>query len=97
MPKKIGVAEVKKHFSEVVNEVSQGRAHFIIEKKGRPMAAMVSIEELEMLENAKKGERKKGLLAAVGAWEDFENLEEVLKVIHDKRLTSKSRNVEEVK
>ncbi|PIP06076.1 MAG: hypothetical protein COX52_08575, partial [Syntrophobacterales bacterium CG23_combo_of_CG06-09_8_20_14_all_48_27] len=49
MPKKIGVAEVKKQFSAVIGEVSLKGEHFIIEKKGKPMVAMVSVKELGMI------------------------------------------------
>lgn len=59
MSKKIGVAEVKKQFSVVISEVSLKGEHFIIEKKGKPMAAMVSVKELEMIEGSKIRERGK--------------------------------------
>jgi prevent-host-death family protein len=95
MSKNIGVAEVKKRFSEVINEVSLKGEHFVIEKKGRPMAAMVSVKELEMIES-KKGGKKKGLLGALSAWEDFENLENTVKALYKERGKSKDRDVGEL-
>ena len=78
MPKKMGVAEVKKQFSGVISEVSLKGEHFIIERKGKPMAALVSVKDLEMIEGLKIREKKKGLLAAISAWEDFDDLEKWL-------------------
>ncbi len=93
MAKTMGVAEVKRHFSEVMSEVSRGGGHFIIGRKGKPMAAMVGIKDLEIIERHKKMREKKGLLTALGAWEDFERLDEVIRHIYEKRKRSKDRRI----
>jgi len=97
MPKKIGVAEVKKQFSTVISEVSLKGEHFIIEKKGKPMAAMVSVKELGMIEGSKMKEKmkekRKGLLAAISAWEDFDDLEKMVMSIYEGRRKAKERGV----
>ncbi len=93
MPKTIGVAEVKKQFSEVISKVSLKGEHFIIEKKGKPMAAIVSLKDLDMIESPKKKGEKKGLLSAIGAWEDFENLEEMVAMIYERRGRAKERRI----
>ncbi len=92
MSKNIGVAEVKKSFSAVISEVSLKGEHFVIEKKGKPMAALVSVQELQRIEGSKEKEKKKGLLAAIGAWEDFEDLESTVSAIYEKRKKSKDRS-----
>ena len=90
MSKSIGVAEVKRNFSEVLTEVNREGKHFIIERKGKPVAAMVNIKDLEALEGSgKKG--RIGLLAAIGAWEDFTGLEKAVSHIYKKRRTAKDR------
>lgn len=94
MQKNIGVAEVKKHFSEVVNEVSMRGKHFVIERKGKPVAAMVSLKELEFIEKERRQEKGKGLLAALGAWEDFKGLGKVVDDIYSSRRKAKDRKVE---
>ena len=91
MSKKIGVAEVKEHFSAVISEVSLKGEHFVIEKKGKPMAAMVSVKELDMIEVSKRREKRKGLLAAIGAWEDFDDLEKLVTTIYEGRRKAKDR------
>ncbi len=93
MTKKIGVAEVKKQFSAVMSEVSLKGEHFIVERKGKPMAAMVSVKDLEMIEGPKIREKKKGLLAAISAWEDFDDLEKVVMTIYEGRRKAKERGV----
>jgi len=93
MPKKMEVAEVKKQFSVVISEVSLKGEHFIIERKGKPMAAMVSVKDLEMIEGPKIREKKKGLLAAISAWEDFDDLEKMVMAIYEGRWKTKERGV----
>lgn len=91
MAKYLGVAEVKKSFSLVISEVSLKGEHFVIEKKGKPVAALVSVDELQRIEAAGGGKKKKGLLAAIGAWEEFEELESVVADLHAQRHDSKDR------
>jgi len=93
MAKKIGVAEVKKQFSAVISEVSLKGEHFIVERKGKPTAAMVSVKDLEMIEGPKIREKKKGLLAAISAWEDFDDLEKMVMTIYEGRRKTKERGV----
>ena len=92
MAKNIGVAEVKKSFSVVISEVSLKGEHFVIEKKGKPMAALVSVEELQRIEEAMERVKRKGLLAAIGAWDDFEDLEHTVLDIYARRKKSRDRS-----
>jgi prevent-host-death family protein len=93
MPKRIGVAEIKRDFSEVISEVSLKGRHFVIERKGKPMAALVGLKDLEMLEAPKADEKKKGLLAAIGAWEEFDDLDQLVMKIYEKRGKAKERDI----
>ena len=93
MSKVIGVAEAKRHFSEVMVEVAREGKHFIIEKKGKPMVALVNIKDLETIEQKGALAQKKGLLATIGVWEEFENIEQVVKHIYNRRKAAKERKV----
>jgi prevent-host-death family protein len=93
MSKNVGVAEVKRHFSDVISKVSQKSEHYIIERKGKPIAALVNINDLEIIEAIRKLPRGKGLLAAVGAWEEFEGIEGVINDIYRKRKKAKDRDM----
>jgi antitoxin (DNA-binding transcriptional repressor) of toxin-antitoxin stability system len=96
MSKNIGVAEVKKSFSTVISEVALKGEHFLIEKKGKPMAALVSIQELQRIEGTGGGKKKRGLLSAIGAWEDFEGLEDMVEAAYRQREKAKDRHFGEL-
>jgi antitoxin (DNA-binding transcriptional repressor) of toxin-antitoxin stability system len=93
MTRNIGVAEVKKCFSAVISEVSLKGGHFIIEKKGRPMAALVSVNDLQLIQSSKESGKRRGLLAAIGAWEDFEDLEGMVFSLYKRRKKAKDRGI----
>jgi prevent-host-death family protein len=97
MSKSIGVAEVKKNFSDVIIEVAREGKQFIIEKKGKPMAALVNIKDFEAIERKEASSKKKGLLAAMGAWEEFNNLDGIIKHIYARRKTAKERRLKMLK
>jgi prevent-host-death family protein len=42
----IGVRELKAHASEVIREVKENRAHYIVTHRGRSVAAIIPLEEL---------------------------------------------------
>jgi prevent-host-death family protein len=94
MPKSISVADVKRDFSAVLHDVSSGHEHFVINKKGRPMAAMVSVEDLNMIEAQQRGVKGKGLLAAIGAWEDFDDFDAIAGSLRDARQKANDKDAE---
>jgi prevent-host-death family protein len=49
MTEKISTAEVRQKIGNLLNRVALRRDEFIIERKGQPMAALVSVERLEQL------------------------------------------------
>ena len=78
MTKSVSVAEAKRRFSELVSRAAYGNERFLVERRGRPVGAIVSAEDLQRLENGAPSQPRRGLLAAVGALADFE---EALKMI----------------
>jgi prevent-host-death family protein len=46
----ISIAEIKRSISTIVNRVAFGRERIILTSRGKPKAALVSIEDLEKLE-----------------------------------------------
>lgn len=87
----MGVGEAKKRFSELMSRVAYKRERFLIERRGRPMAALVSTEDLERLEQEPVAPR--GLLAAVGAWADYEELDQIVENIYRQREEAQDRPV----
>ena len=47
----VGIAEIKRNISTIVNRVAFGRQRIILTSRGRPKAALVSIEDLQKLES----------------------------------------------
>ncbi|MCH7786977.1 MAG: type II toxin-antitoxin system Phd/YefM family antitoxin [Chloroflexi bacterium] len=76
MTKKVSTAQAKAQFSALVDDVAYGGEHVIIERRGKPLAALVSIEELTRLEKYQAMSAKpQGALALVGAWRELEDAE----------------------
>ncbi len=73
MTKKVSAANAKAHLSEMVARVAHGTERYIIERRGRPLAALVSIEDLARLQESETG--PKGALGLVGAWSAIEEQE----------------------
>ena len=46
----IGTYKAKTHFSELIRRAADAGERFIIAKKGKPMAALIGLEELRQLE-----------------------------------------------
>ncbi len=91
MASSMNVADAKKHLSELMSRVAYNHERFLILRHGKPMAALVSIEDLARLENETAGPR--GLLAAVGALADFDELDEMIEEIYLQREQAKDRAV----
>lgn len=50
----IGIAEIKRSISMIINRVAFGRERIILTSRGKPKAALVSIEDLQKLESLEK-------------------------------------------
>ncbi len=88
---KLSVADAKKHLSEIMSRVAYNNERFLIERRGKPMAALVSAEDLARLEREPKPPR--GLMAAVGAWSEFDELDQMVQEIYKQRGEAKDRDV----
>lgn len=51
----MNVVEARKSFSEVMARVAYSGQRVVIERKGRPMVALISIEDLRRLEELERG------------------------------------------
>jgi prevent-host-death family protein len=89
--KKLSVAEAKRRFSELVGEVVYRGRRFVIERKGKPVVAVVPLEDLRKLEESGRPDRPRGLLAAVGAWEGYPDLDGLVERIYRARRKARDR------
>jgi len=55
---RVGTHEAKTHLSEYINRVRYGGERVVIERHGKPVAALVSVEDLERLEKEGPGPDK---------------------------------------
>jgi len=50
MLNKITTADARKKFSNIINRVAFGNESFVLTRRGEPVAALVSIKELKLLQ-----------------------------------------------
>jgi len=97
MVKWVSAAEAKAHFSALVAEVAYGGAQIVIQRRGRPLAALVSLADFDQLaqSRAPSGEPR-GALALVGAWSNVEDgeIDAMVADIYAQRARDASRPVE---
>lgn len=49
MPITISTADARKHFADIVNKVVYGKEPVVLTRRGQEIAALVSMDELELL------------------------------------------------
>ena len=47
---RVQVSEVRDNLADVINRTAYGNERLIIERRGKPLAALVSIDDIELLE-----------------------------------------------
>ena len=97
MAKRVTAAQAKAQLSALVAEAAYGGRRVLIERRGKPVAALVSVADLERLEQGEAtSERPHGALALVGAWREVgdENLDALIDEIYTRRRKDMGRPVE---
>jgi prevent-host-death family protein len=84
----VSVANAKSHLSELIAKSAYARERFIITKRDKPVAALVSLEDLQIIE---QHEERQGLASLVGQWKDFEEVGEQIRDLHQLRKDSGTR------
>lgn len=74
MTRKVSATQAKAQLSALMAEVAYAGKHVIIERRGKPIAAHVSLTDLERLEQEQAtSSRPQGALVMVGAWREVED------------------------
>lgn len=92
MSKVVSAAEAKNRFSEIIGRAAYGRERIIVERKGKPLAAVISIEDLKRLEELEDEVDSRLLREAVEASKGTTPVEEVIakyERVHKVKLTAK--------
>lgn len=58
MPNKISTSDARSNFSDVVKRTYSGEEHFIVERNGLPVAAIISMREYELLQEHMEREQR---------------------------------------
>ena len=93
MRKYISIAEAKSKFSEVIARTIYAGERFIVRRRGKPVAAIVGIDDLKKIQLTESSEDTGTLLAAAEAWADFKDLDRVIEDIYRSRRKSTDRKV----
>ncbi len=67
----ISVAEAKSHLSEIIAKSVHGHERFIITRRDKPVAAIVSLDDLRIIE---QHQERQGLASVASSWKDFEEV-----------------------
>ena len=97
MAKKVKVTEAKAQLSALMARAGYGGERFLIERRGRLLAALVDAGDLERLEGEGNApSHPLGALALVGAWGEVEeqDLESVMGGIYAERERDTGRQVD---
>ena len=94
MTETLSVSEAKERLSEIVKRVADSGDRFVIESRGRPVAAVVRAEDLNGLQE--EADRSEGLIGAVGAWSAVgdDEIDSMVEEIYRQRRESKGRIIE---
>ena len=74
----VGIREVKAALSEYVNRAAYGQERVIISSRGVPKAALISIDDLQRLEQMELEAEAQMLREAIDQAQEFVPLQEVL-------------------
>ncbi|MCH7801764.1 MAG: type II toxin-antitoxin system Phd/YefM family antitoxin [Chloroflexi bacterium] len=76
MKKTVSVTQAKAQLSALMAEVAHGGQHILIERRGKPLAALVSVEDLERLgAEGPTSDHPLGALGLIGAWKGVSDAE----------------------
>ena len=97
MTKRVSATQAKAQLSALAAEVAHGGRQVVIERRGRPWAALVSMDDLALLEQGRAtSARPQGALALAGAWREVsdKDLASVIEDIYADRKNDTGRPVE---
>ncbi len=71
----ISESVITKHLPKYISQSIDCDERFVITKDNKPIAALISIEDFQFIEQR---EKQKGLASVIGKWKDFDEIEDIL-------------------
>jgi prevent-host-death family protein len=96
----LNTAEIKARLSELISRVAFSHERLIVLRRGKPMAALISIPDLHRLEALDTAETNQSdqdvhpVMRAFGGWADREDLGELVTEIYANREAATEPEVE---
>ena len=98
----VDTSQIKAQLSEFIGRVAFGRERVLVLRRGKPVAALVSVEDLRQLElsDATSAERKgtsemHPIMRAYGGWAESDDLgDEFVAEIYADRLKASGREID---
>ncbi len=96
----VDTSQVKAQFSEFIGRVTFGRERVLVLRRGKPVAALVSVEDLRRLEVADRTHVttekpvEHPIMKVYGRWAGPDDWDAVLEEIYADRLASTGREIE---
>jgi len=93
---------IKARLSEFIGRVAYGRERLLVLRRGKPVAALVSVEDLRRLEALEAGGAASEpghelaahpIMAAFGGWAGRDDLDELVEEIYADRLATADREI----
>jgi prevent-host-death family protein len=91
----LGVAEFKSRFSEVLTGLLERHERVVVERRGRPVAVLVSLDDAKRLDpDPLAAENRKGVLGFLGTWDEHPDIDGFVDDVYRDREASLDRDVE---
>jgi len=98
MAKSFSTADIKARLSEMISKVVYGHERVVVLRRGKPVAAIISLEDLQRLEllDSTTDEQLAShpIMRAFGGWADREDLDALVSEIYSAREAATGREVE---
>lgn len=91
----LSVAEFKSRFSEVLTGLLERHERVVVQRRGRPVAVLVSLDDARKLDpDPLAVERREGVLGFLGAWAEHPDIDGFIEDVYRDREDSRDRDVE---
>ncbi len=98
MTKSFSTADIKARLSEMIGKVVYGHERLVVLRRGKPVAALVSLQDLQRLEALDASGAEKPdvhpIIRAFGGWAKRDDLDTLTDEIYQHRTATLGREVE---